>query len=416
MTTHDGGLERFGQVLIVLAVLVAWGSQVLYVLDLGDRLSPFTAFSEANALRAGEGYVVQGFTSHAGLPVVSYGDQFPRVGRFAGRKAWVDVYTHYPPAPDLMAGVLTLVFGKGNIVLFRTLPLAVGLACVGFFAWAMGQILGYARGALLVIGCAIVPMFSNMMHTLHYHGYAFGLFLVELAALGLFLRPGTKELGRWWAALFAIGFVQGWFSFDYSFIVALAPVPFGILWSGQTPGQTAARTLRAVVLLGSGFALAHLLHFMQVALYFGSLGTALADFTGTAQYRFSGATGRGNEPTHLSLLTVYLTELVHRWRYFGWFFSFALATFVFALLANTGRIARSSAPRIEITWRLDRTRALLGLLSALAASSLWVLIMWNHAWWHRHFLPRLFFLVYFFCLFAVLDSMRIRAPAEERRP
>ena len=66
---------------VALVSLVIWGQQCVYVANLGDSLSPVAdPFSEANALRAGEGYAKEGFSHSYGLPMVGYGDQFPETG------------------------------------------------------------------------------------------------------------------------------------------------------------------------------------------------------------------------------------------------------------------------------------------------------------------------------------------------
>ena len=376
-----------------LVVLVVWGQQVAYVTALGDSLSPVAdAFSEANALRAGEGYAEQGFSRNFGLPMIGYGDQFPEHELPSPRTT---VYTHYPPGPDLLAGVLTKLFGKHPISRHRMAPLIVGLLSLAAFAWMLTRAFGALSAAGLLVGCALAPMFSNMMHGLHYQGYAFSLFLVELGVLLRLFGPQATDRRAWhFAALAGLGFLQGWLSFDYCFLVTFAPLPLAILW--QTPDRREAvrGAALSILFLGVGFTLAHGLHFAQVVAYHGGVQPALADFAGSARIR----AGTPTLPDRIQLVWQYATVHAPTAPYFSWALPLALVWAAAFVIMNRGAVKILEPVRWTVAWRVHRGQSLSALAVAFCVSLVWVALMWEHALDHLHFLPRHYFLFYFVCL------------------
>jgi hypothetical protein len=392
---------------IALVGLVVWGQQLAYVIALGDSLSPIAdPFSEANALRAGEGYVEEGFSRNYGLPMVGYGDQFPETGFGLQGTA---VYTHYPPGPDLLAGVLTKLFGKHRVGRYRIAPLLVGLASLGGFAWMLARAFGALPAAGLLAGCALAPMFGNMMHGLHYQGYALSLFLVELGILIRLLGPHAVERSAFpFAALWALGFLQGWLSFDYCFLVTFAPLPLAILWGKPGRREVLRRTGLSILLLGFGFTLAHGLHFAQVAAYHGGVAPAVADLAGSAQVR----AGTPALADRLLLVGQYATVHASSRQYFSWALPLALVWFVAFAIRNRGALAVSEPLRWSVAWNLSRGRVVSAVAVAWCVSLLWVALMWEHALDHLHFVPRHYFLFYFVCLLVPFSGIVSSGPRE----
>ncbi len=114
------------------------------------------------------------------------------------------------------------------------------------------------------------------------YGYALALLLVEIG-----VAIGLNRL-RW--PFLVLGFLQGWLSFDQFFLVVLAPLAVELSLPVIEPGY-AARWRLAVercFLAGVGFAVAHLLHFVQVWAYYGSLSRAIADLKDAARFRAAG--------------------------------------------------------------------------------------------------------------------------------
>lgn len=401
-------LERRCRIVVGAVIAILVSGQLIFAWTNGNNVSPIAdPFSEANAIRAGEGYVAKGFTTDAGLPDISYGTQFSMHGRY---DVGGFIYTRYPPGPDWIAGLVTKLFGTGHIILYRVIPITVGLVCIIFFAWALMKALGAAQGTILFLACAVVPMFSNMMHGLHYQGYAFHLLLLELGLLLLyFSQPVSRSLLKWNLAFFIIGFVQGWLSFDYCFLVTFAPVPYAVLSRGLTLGDRLRRLLAAVLALGLGFSLAHMLHFTQVVLYYDDFNKAVEDLGQSARLR-SGYHGQIRWWLHLSAVWTYLRSEVYRGMYFWTLFNLTFIVPASFFILKRGMIVLPFAPlNLHAVWSMSRWKLMFVPVLALIVSAAWVFVMPGHAMSHLHFIPRHFFLFYFFCLLTVLHSMRVYA-------
>ena len=386
---------------LVVAALVAHQVEVAW--SLGDGLSSRAdPYSEADAVRSGEGYAALGFSAHHGLPDVLYGGRFPQIGNVTeperqGQTTYV--YTHYPPGPNWIVGGLTKLFGVGHLRSFRLAPLAVGALALTFYAWALARRLGATRGLLLLVLTALPRMTTQMMHGLHYQGYAQSLLLVQIGLL-LLLPGASGRTGRiGWGALFMVGFAQGWLSFDSSVLVAFAALP---LWLASAPAaRTAAR--------------AHSRQWLwawRCPRRASPPPTRCTWCRSSSSWRNRGRVGRVRRRSRasgqqgparrrargsLAILREYLTQHVVRGSYFGkwaylWLAGAGLCVTVRALRWNTG-----SAAAAWRQWRpaVGRGRRSLALLAALAVSAAWIMVMRNHAHYHPHFLPRHFFLLYF---------------------
>ncbi len=400
-------LDGAARWLVWLLVAYVSGRVVLDVVNLEDGLSPVAdAFSEANVVRAAEYHAVAGLTSDYGLSNTVYGRQFKREGHRGKGKDAHEVYTHYPPGPDLTASVARLVFGKGELGLFRSIPVAVGILCLAFLAASLLRVLTPTRAAWVIGGVAILPLTWNMMAGLCYQGYALSLLWAQLGiALRLFARSEGELAQRralgpaaWW--MFGLGFLQGWLSFDYFFLVALSPLP--IFAAFHAFGDRAARRHLGMVLLAAtgGFAFAHGLHFLQVALYWGSLGEAWTDLMTSAVQRFDNSIRNVARVSEEELNPLWLA-----WRYvslysshelfFGLPFALCLGGAALLLIPRC-KLPGSSAAGPWI-WRGGPSR-LVPLALALVVSLLWVMVMRQHSAIHTHFIPRHLFLAWFVAL------------------
>jgi hypothetical protein len=246
-------------------------------------------------------------------------------------------------------------------------------------------------------------MFSTAMHALHYEGYAFALLLAQWALLLDFCRVPPEPLHKKKvAALAALGFLQGWLSFDYFFLVAFSPVPFW-LWQRIENRNADVRNLIACVAAPLiGFTVAHGLHFVQVALYYGSLPQAASDLLATGLER------SGTE----SLWWVYLVYgmmVVSSERIFSTALLALCAVAAVLFVCPWGDMSgRNGSYAWGLTWEVNRKKAW-SLLAALVVSGLWISVMRAHAMTPGHpwLLARHFFLFYFFCILFVMQSVRL---------
>ncbi len=414
--------NNFAKVFIVLLIAILSGRGIYDSLKYSSQLSPVAdPFSEANALRAGEGYAEKGFLSNAGLPDLCYGDQFP------GRGAWrvedfplqftmsslkADcIYTHYPPGPDLLAGLLTKICGLGNLGCFRLFPTAFGILSLAFFAWMIYSAIGPVRSAIMMLAIAVVPMASNMMHGLHYHSYAFSLILIQL---GLLLNIFSKRIELKTIHLFIfflIGFFQGWLSFDHFFIVSLSALPFALLYD-RFDGK---RLFLAVSAPAIGFGLAHFLHFLQVYIYYdGSFAAAFDDIFGVARLRFDESGSSLSFITDRILLVLrYLFISARKELFFVVNIPVVLGMTLMLLWFEDAWAVTRRPVRIGLRWK-SSVRSFYVVLAAFVVSFLWVIVMKQHSALHTPFISRHLFLLYFVCILTMLESVSTYNPAEQK--
>jgi hypothetical protein len=399
---------------LLVVGIVAWlgRGQVRFVFQLGNALSPIAdAFSEACSLRAGENFAEHGFRSNKGLPDFAYGDQFPDAGvcKKSLRQGTTAVYTHYPPGPDWLAGLMTRLYGVGKLPYFRLAPIGLALASMLFLGGCLVRTLGPVPAVLALCALAWVPLFTNMMHGLSYQSYAFSLLLAELGVLLVAFHRRPLRPGMAVAALVVLGFLQGWFSFDYFFLVTLCAVPCWLLQYDRKPTHDLKRLVAYVLAPAFGFGCAHLLHFWQVAAYHGTVQAALGDFINVARWRASGDTFGArlskDELYLLPLLKIYL-DVLSTETYFNFSFRHLLGLMALLPLVAQAGIQVGRLASVRVSWTGER-RSWLVLTTAFALSALWMAVMRNHSIIHLHYIPRHFFLFYFFCVLTVCRSLRV---------
>lgn len=398
-------LVRYSRMAIWAVIAVLTLSQFFYAMQLKNGLTEIIdPYSESNAVRAGECYVENGFLSNAGLPYSSYGDRFATEGHRAiesptdpSFKFRHQAYTHYPQGAEWIVGVATLVFGKGRLSFYRLFPIVFSCLAMLFLAQALIRRLGAPCAAMVIAACAAAPMFSKMMHHLHFLGYTLALLLAQFAVLLHLNCSNGSERRRWLIWLGILAFVQGWFSFDYCFLVVFSPFVFALLdWPGREKANW-KQGLLAVIVAGGAFSLAHTIHFAEVVAYYGSLQTALEDFGASASYR---AAGTGHERNVLgSLVTLYGSALfspgnVYFEISFGPMLGVALAAWLAVCVAGKG----------EPHTFLVRTGP--AVVAAIIVSALWLVVMRGHALEHWHVLPRHWFLLYFSLILALAGEVK----------
>ncbi len=366
----------------IAAFLLLWLllAQLTYLQTIGENLSPTAdRYSEANAIRAAQHYAEHGFFVDAGLPHITYGDRFPGDGWTVDAKKYPlprGVYTRYPPLPDLLCGLFEKTLGKDHRQRWRLVPVTLSLAATLAAFLVLRRVLLPVVAALLVVALSVIPALATHMHCLHYEGYGHALFVVHLALLAAWLFSGEAVDNRKLWSLFAIGALHGFMSFEYFFVVALAPFPIALL--ADRDRRTAARMAAASAL---GFVIAHALHFLQVVAFYGSVRAALADFGSRAQYRFAGAEPTSYGQLVLRALDKYADQLwsLQRAPHFGPYLPIFTAA---ALILFTVRLSRSK-------------RALGAIFLAHGVCVLWLLAMPAHAAIHTHIVARIFYLAYF---------------------
>jgi hypothetical protein len=146
--------------------------------------------------------------------------------------------------------------------------------------------------------------------------------------------------------------------------------------------------LKLVIVAAGAYALAILLHFVQVAVFLGGLREALNNFTAAARNRSIGASWV-LPPIHggLGLILYYWVNLLPGKMFYDGNFIAFLAV-VFALLwpkrasLRVGRLG-------TIHW-LSTSSKIASFATMLALGCGWIVVMQQHSSIHGHFLPRLF--------------------------
>jgi hypothetical protein len=273
---------------------------------------------------------------------------------------------------------------------------------------------------MVMAACLLSPTVTDGFVGLHSQGYAFALLLVEIAvAIGVGTRIAPFAL---------LGFLQGWLSFDYVFLVTFTPLAIELAMPAIEPGYQRRwnLALMRVVLAGGGFTVAHALHFLQVWAYWGSLDGALRDFAGAAAHRagadmVSGPLGYlaqaafnlriyfyGLHPFSTALsfpASVYAADWT-MFRFLGlslgpWWLLVTLGLMIWNKLDP-----KSEAASIRMNWHVVS-------LTGMATTSLWFVVMVNHGVVHRHFLYRHLFLLFFLmALFAAVTARRLWTEAD----
>lgn len=400
-------------------------------------------FSEANALRAAEAYLNDGLTSHHGLPRQAYGHRFPTEGFLAyppehcpNLDTWA--YTHYPEGPDVLLTLVGRVVGLENLPVLRLFPLGLSLLATAVFFRTLAWVFGADRAALVAGACVLLPMFNTSMPGLHFEGYSWALFLLQMSLLMRIYWKWTS-VPRWcWAALFLFGFVQGWLSFDQFFVVGLVAWPLWLLRRSEGGALSRTHLALPVILAFAGFGFAHVLHFLQVAGELGGLGAALAEFRTTAVERVNqaGVTVPQMLQRHLfsflqtdsARVSYFRSLILGAYQYVRdflrpqavQFFPLLPLAVVLGVLAALFRRIEVNLPcpdnsrplRLSFSWPNNR-RVSWTLFAALFISVVWLLVMPAHSVGNHHLTVRHFFVFYFFLVLILVRSLRMCSRGEE---
>ncbi len=406
-----GAFSRIGS-LIATVVVVFWVAyfpleQANYSLRRGNQLSEFfDSYSEANTIRAGEGFLDHGLTYNKGLPDLAYGNAFEGQGgkhdpHLCANPAQC-VYLHAPPGPELAAGVATKMCGRGEISCFRTLPILIQFLSLAFFAWAAARALGVTRAAFVLSTFHFVPMITNGANNL-YHGYTASILLVHLGVLLLALVKPVRSVRFYAIALGVVGFFYGWFSYDIVFHVMFAA--FAIALLTRDWGANRNSTLIYAGAAFGGFLFAGLLHFIQVADYLGGVAAAYEDFARRAASR--AGVGKQIEPLpdigRFHIFMSYTTLFLKEPQNYGGQYLAACAATLTALLPRKPIGFRLFGQELE--WAPSRT-AKWGFLVAFVIPLFWIMVMRQHAAVHGHFLPRNFIITFVVGALLLASSLR----------
>lgn len=392
-------LKKFKIILGILALFLL--KEIAVVIFLNGQPSYIAdGYSEANTTRGAQYFAENGFTEYSGLGDLCYGDLFPDRGfkgqaRDKGTTCDKHVYTHYPNGSEYLATPLMKLFGP-NMFMIRLQPVLFNFTVACIFFALLFIYFGPSKAFVLGVVLLFPPMFHNYWHGLHHQGYALSFTLIQLI---ITWRYWTFGFSKWlfYPALFLMGFIQGWMTFDYAFIASFFSLPL-FFFLKEKRGLKIMDFLLVAFFSGLGFTAAHLLHFYQVAGYYGSFDKAFEDLFHSAKYRFdnlgktSGKVTKMKELNPLSVAKDFLWRVAGRGKYTA----VNLINFVWIVLALK-LIRRIDFGFKDLRFKFDVTRnEVYSVLAAVFVASLWSLVMRQHAYIHG-FIARHYYLVYLFC-------------------
>jgi hypothetical protein len=386
---------------------------LVHVARIGDNLDPLDGLSEATVVRAAEQFAAEGFWVHWGLPNVGYGTRFPGIGltQASGIRSEESVYHGDPPGPHWLAGLGFRLWGSERLVLTRLIPAGVGITAVVVFASALARTLGPARAVFAYALCLATPMFTNMTHSLYYHGYTHGLLLCQLAMLlRMFSGDGSARVGSL-IGLGWLGFAQGWMSYAYCGPVAFAALPIALVITPADRALPWRQVLAAILVPGFGFVLAHLLHFGQSVLYFGDLEVAIKEqlYRASKTYWIAGTFWRDKPHWMIILLGLrMMAEAFLRWTHIAAPTSLLVLGATVAAL-TLSRIFWIVRPRwwFAVTFAVGLRQAV-GVFLAFAAAVVWVFLKPHHAVCHMSVVGRTLILPVIACAILLAVAVKVR--------
>ena len=370
-------------------------------------------WSESNVYLAGINYKKNGFLKYYFLPDFSL--PYENTHR---------VYTHYPPLPDIMFGILYKILPepKGEIKdnwywtngidfdnldnwlknvspmlwKYRMFPMLWHI--IGsFFLWAFFAKISKDKFMPMIAVLLTVsqPALLYCKFNLHYISYASAVLMATPYIIYQFLNTNKKIYGF---ILLLFGFLQGGLSFD--FIIPGTGIALLFLFFPENNKINFNKyALYSFMILVLGSLIAFIAHFIQNSLYFGSVKLAFEDLFGALLYR-------SVENIHFyNLLIDYLNHTYTSDGTKNLSFNLAFIPILFSYIcAIFGYLkAKLYCNKIEIKSDYFK-RALFFLLGALAVSSTWVLFMKNHSAIHTFHISR-HFIVLFIALMIFLTTL-----------
>jgi len=115
-------------------------------------------WSDGNAMTSGRYFARDGFVKAAFTPILDVGPLTPDSLR----------YTHYPPLPDLVAGVIQKVIGEGHLAVHRLLAIAFSAIGLAFLWKYLRALWGEGLASLSVFLIATNLLFIEYADTVHH--------------------------------------------------------------------------------------------------------------------------------------------------------------------------------------------------------------------------------------------------------
>ena len=397
------------KVFILLVVILIFTNGIFKSIQYSEKILLPDDGNEFTAISAVRCFAEKGFTSNFGLPDFNcYNTTDMQRTEIAYDPLKVKIpyiYTHQPPAPYWLPGLFFKLCGGDDYGCLRILSTITSSFALSFFAIMLFYTLGPLKSAVALFFVAIIPMTWNMVYTFHYHNYTFSLFLIQLGFLLYFFKKKIKLSNSNLATLAILGFIQGWFSFEYFLLISLSPLSFALLYSQIDNKEDRKRFILVTFFLVVGCCFAFLLHFIQNSLYFGSVTGAFRDLFERGRTRLLSQPIRW-EIDRISMLLNYFFLYPRSFNFFIINFPVFLGVTLILMWFQHITITIQNPIQVKLQWISSR-RNYFVILTALLASFLWIFIMYNHASSEIAHLPRIIFFSYFVCILTILECISL---------
>ncbi|KPK97822.1 MAG: hypothetical protein AMJ95_07085 [Omnitrophica WOR_2 bacterium SM23_72] len=299
-------------------------------LDHGDE------YSDANILSAGENFVRFGFLKCKFLPMFEVNAKEVR-----------NLYTHVPPLPDILNGLQRLLFRTDSLPFFRMV--AVCVAFLNLFFWYV-FIKDFSARVLVAFLAGLFYLTNSMflygIDALHQPSYANALLPAIFFTYFQLLKAQGRRPFLYFLVWF-LYFIMSLLTYEFVIYLALFFIVFPFLLKNERKMYIPKLYIFVLMLAPlCGF----LLHLLQNAWYFGSLGGALTDLRRAAFERI--AHSKDMVSRHLTLSLWWQLALMRHFSLAFMFNFFILFTFLFISYFFYRNVSQESKDMLRPLMRL----------------------------------------------------------------
>lgn len=324
------------------------------------------AFSSRNVHSSAMWFTDIGYAKTKGLPVFNYTGNFNQSG--------TEVYTHYPPLPDILGGVYARILNTKDPYTIAVFPILLSVFFFFFLLTGLKKIIPDTTSAFISWGLLVTSCyFICWADDLHQHLYTELLKWVYIYILYRYFTEGKK---KWMLpSLCLVYFIQSWLTFESIPFLAIITAGFFIIFTRKMFSSTCLLLLSMPV---AGVAL----HLFQNYLYFGDWQAVVEDMKGALLKRTTGETD--NELGR----AVRSYDFLKMWGYEFWFrigrmFSLPAISFVIISVFALKNLYRHH--------RIHFKMAILFFMAGIA----WIFVMPQHAVVHTFTIKHMGFFVAF---------------------
>lgn len=412
--------DTFAKAFILLIVVLLCTYGVKKSLQHSEKLWVVRGGTELVIINAAHTFAEKGFATNYGLPDYSssyyarnMSTNFKLTRVLSSEIPDPRIYTHTPPGSSWLVGSFVKVCGNDNLSLscLRILSTVSASLALLFFAVMAYSALGPLKSTVLIFFIAIIPMTRNMIWTLHYHNYAFSLFLILVGFLLYFFKKKRKFKMSTAIILFILSFIQGWVAYEYFALTLFSPISFALIYSQLDIKEDRKRLFLAILFLAIGFLSAAGLHFIQNAIYFGGISETVVDIFQRLETRSLSKKplGWSWEPNRTWMSLWYFFVFPRSWFFFIINFPILLSVCLVLVWFKDISITIKKPINVSFKW-VSSIHNYFAILTAFLISYLFIFVLFNSVAGEAPHMARILFFAYFVCILTILECIRSVVP------